>query len=89
MSDPISRVATRVAYGASQLPRIAWYLGHSLAVRRLSKAAQRDETARKRGKRPHQFARAGPQTPLRRYGYSSPAGPRQYLGRPLPVARRS
>ena len=41
MSDPISRVATRLAYGASQLPRIAWYIGHSLAVRRLSKAAQR------------------------------------------------
>ena len=41
MSDPVSRVATRVAYGASQLPRIAWYIGHSLAVRRLSKAAQR------------------------------------------------
>jgi ubiquinone/menaquinone biosynthesis C-methylase UbiE len=41
MSDPISRVATRLAYGASQLPRIAWYVGHSLAVRRLSEAAQR------------------------------------------------
>jgi ubiquinone/menaquinone biosynthesis C-methylase UbiE len=40
MSDPISRVATRVAYGASQLPRIAWYVGHSLAVRRLSEAAR-------------------------------------------------
>ncbi len=40
MNDPLSRVATRVAYGASQLPRIAWYVGHSLAVRRLSEAAQ-------------------------------------------------
>jgi ubiquinone/menaquinone biosynthesis C-methylase UbiE len=40
MSDPISRVATRVAYGASQLPRIAWYVAHSLAVGRLSEAAQ-------------------------------------------------
>ena len=48
MSDPISRVATRVAYGASQLPRIAWYFGHSLAVRRLSKAAQRRDLKKTR-----------------------------------------
>ena len=48
MSDPISRVATRVAYGASQLPRIAWYFGHSLAVRRLSKAAQRRDRKKTR-----------------------------------------
>jgi ubiquinone/menaquinone biosynthesis C-methylase UbiE len=48
MSDPLSRVATRVAYGASQLPRIAWYVGHSLAVRRLSKAAQRRERKKAR-----------------------------------------
>src|ERR1700685_3070515 len=41
MSDPIARINTRVAYGASQLPRIAWYVGHSLAVRWLSQAAQR------------------------------------------------
>src|SRR5580692_11301159 len=41
MSNPLSRVTTRVAYGASQLPRIAWYIGHSLAVRRLSEATQR------------------------------------------------
>ena len=27
MSDPLSRVITRVAYGANQLPRIAWYVG--------------------------------------------------------------
>jgi len=41
MSNPLSRVATRVAYGASQLPRVAWYVGHSLALRRLSEGAQR------------------------------------------------
>jgi hypothetical protein len=41
MSNPLSRVTTRVAYGASQLPRIAWYIGHSLAVRRLSEGAER------------------------------------------------
>src|SRR5258708_12208366 len=41
MSNPLSRLATRAAYGASQLPRIAWYIGHSLAVRRLSEAVRR------------------------------------------------
>jgi hypothetical protein len=40
MSNPLFRVSTRLAYGASQLPRIAWYVGH-LAVRRLSETAQR------------------------------------------------
>ena len=43
MSNPLSGVTTRIAYGASQLPRIAWYVGHSFAVRRLSQAAQRRE----------------------------------------------
>src|ERR1022692_2175440 len=41
MSNPLFRVSTRLAYGASQLPRIAWYVGHSLAIGRLSEAAQR------------------------------------------------
>ena len=39
MSSPLSRATTRIIYGASQLPRIAWYVGHSLAVRRLSETA--------------------------------------------------
>ena len=33
----------RVAYGARQLPRVAWYVGHSLALRRLSEATRRQE----------------------------------------------
>ena len=41
MSDPISRLITRAAYGVTQLPRVAWYVGHSLAVRRLSESARR------------------------------------------------
>jgi ubiquinone/menaquinone biosynthesis C-methylase UbiE len=41
MSNPLSRIVTRVAYGASQLPRIAWYVGHSLAMRRLAETARR------------------------------------------------
>src|ERR1043166_4946140 len=36
MAEPASRLATRVAYGASQLPRFAWYVGHSVLMRRLS-----------------------------------------------------
>ena len=52
MSNPLSRLATRVAYGASQLPRVAWYVGHSLAVRRLSEAAQRRD-GKKARPRPH------------------------------------
>jgi len=51
MSNPLSRLATRVAYGASQLPRVAWYVGHSLAVRRLSEAQPRD--GKKARPRPH------------------------------------
>ena len=48
MSSPLSRVTTRVAYGASQLPRVAWYVGHGLAVRRLSEAAQRRDVKKAR-----------------------------------------
>jgi ubiquinone/menaquinone biosynthesis C-methylase UbiE len=41
MSSPASRLATRVAYGASQLPRVAWYVGHGMVMRRLSAEARR------------------------------------------------
>jgi ubiquinone/menaquinone biosynthesis C-methylase UbiE len=41
MAAPISRLTTRLAYGASQLPRVAWYVGHNAIMRRLSKAARR------------------------------------------------
>ena len=40
MSHPLSRLALRVAYGASQLPRVAWYVGHGMAMNRLSRAAR-------------------------------------------------
>ena len=35
----------------SQLPRVAWYLGHGLALRRLSEAARRREGSRSRARR--------------------------------------
>jgi ubiquinone/menaquinone biosynthesis C-methylase UbiE len=46
MSNPLSRIATRVAYSASQLPRVAWYVGHNLVMHRLAENTQRrDGTA--------------------------------------------
>ena len=43
MDSPLSRLLTRVVYGTRQLPRVAWYVGHSLAVRQLSEATRRQE----------------------------------------------
>jgi hypothetical protein len=40
------RILTRVAYGVSQLPRVVWYLGHGLALRRFGEAAQRSDALR-------------------------------------------
>jgi hypothetical protein len=49
MSSSLSDIALRLAYGATQLPRVAWYVGHGLAMRRLAKAAhQRDGEADQR-----------------------------------------
>jgi ubiquinone/menaquinone biosynthesis C-methylase UbiE len=35
MSSPLAQAVTRAVYGAKQLPRIAWYVGHSLVLREL------------------------------------------------------
>lgn len=48
MVDPVSRFATRLAYGASQLPRIAWYVGHGMVMRQLSEMAGRRADGSKR-----------------------------------------
>jgi ubiquinone/menaquinone biosynthesis C-methylase UbiE len=50
MRHPLSRLATRAAYGARQLSRVAWYVGHSVAIGWLSKEARRrnGESARPR-----------------------------------------
>jgi ubiquinone/menaquinone biosynthesis C-methylase UbiE len=51
--SPLTRLATRVAYGATQLPRLAWYAGHGYAVQRLAAQARRregiEETPRREG----------------------------------------
>jgi len=41
--SPLSRLATRVAYGATQLPRLAWYAGQGYALQRLAAEARRRE----------------------------------------------
>ena len=43
MDSPLSTLVTRLAYGARQLPRVAWYVGHSIALRQLSEATRRQE----------------------------------------------
>jgi ubiquinone/menaquinone biosynthesis C-methylase UbiE len=48
MAAPAPSIVTRVAYGISQLPRVAWYLGHGLALRRLAEAARRRDGAKAR-----------------------------------------
>ena len=68
MSDPISRFITRAAYGVTQLPRVAWYVGHSLAVRRLSASAQRRD-----GKRARPAAHTNLSVPDRRRLYADMA----------------
>jgi ubiquinone/menaquinone biosynthesis C-methylase UbiE len=49
MAD-LSRLSTRIAYGASQLPRVAWYIGHGMVMRQLSASVRRTapESARPR-----------------------------------------
>jgi ubiquinone/menaquinone biosynthesis C-methylase UbiE len=41
MANPVSRYAARLAYGATQLPRFAWYVGHGMVMRQLSEMAVR------------------------------------------------
>jgi ubiquinone/menaquinone biosynthesis C-methylase UbiE len=41
MSEPHSLFAWRIAYLASQLPRVAWYAGHEMVLRQLAADARR------------------------------------------------
>ena len=43
MSSPLTRIVTRAAYGATQLPRVAWYVGHGFAMRYLADEARKRE----------------------------------------------
>jgi ubiquinone/menaquinone biosynthesis C-methylase UbiE len=43
MDDPLSRLATRVAYVTRQLPRMAWYAGHLYLMRLLAEQVRQRE----------------------------------------------
>jgi ubiquinone/menaquinone biosynthesis C-methylase UbiE len=43
MSDPLARLATRLTYGARQLPRIIWYVGHGFALQQISREVRRKQ----------------------------------------------
>jgi ubiquinone/menaquinone biosynthesis C-methylase UbiE len=50
MASSVARFTTRLAFGASQLPRVAWYLGHGVVMRQLSEMArQRPAESSRRG----------------------------------------
>jgi ubiquinone/menaquinone biosynthesis C-methylase UbiE len=66
MADPVSQFATRIAYGARQLPRVAWYIGHGLVMRRLSQSVRE-----RAGQTPRPQARVG--VPDRRRLYADMA----------------
>lgn len=68
MSTPLARLATRVAYGATQLPRVAWYVGHGFAMRYLA-----DEVRRREGERARPRARTGKPVPDRNRLYADMA----------------
>ena len=68
MSSPLSHLVTRFAYGVSQLPRVAWYVGHSIALRQLSEATQRRE-----GQKPRRRAHTGAPVPNRSRIYADMA----------------
>jgi len=41
MADPFAQLTARLAYGATQLPRVAWYVGQGMLLRQLSRTAAR------------------------------------------------
>src|SRR5690606_16446165 len=60
MSTPLARLMTRAAYGATQLPRVAWYVGHGFAMRYLA-----DETRKREGEAARPRARTDAPVPDR------------------------
>jgi ubiquinone/menaquinone biosynthesis C-methylase UbiE len=43
MTTPLARFVTRAAYGATQLPRVAWYVGHGFAMRYIADQVRKRE----------------------------------------------
>ena len=52
MPSELAQAVTRAAYGARQLPRVVWYIGHSLVLRELAASVHRREKPKVR-RRPH------------------------------------
>jgi|SRR5690242_14448710 hypothetical protein len=48
MANPVHRFLTDVSYGLTQLPRLAWYLGHGMLMREFAKEARRTTSAEER-----------------------------------------
>jgi ubiquinone/menaquinone biosynthesis C-methylase UbiE len=69
MSSPLARLVTRVAYAATQLPRVAWYVGHSEAMDRLRQQAVRQNPGKTRPP-----ARTSAPVPDRRRVYADMGG---------------
>jgi ubiquinone/menaquinone biosynthesis C-methylase UbiE len=60
MSTPLARLATRAAYVATQLPRVAWYVGHGFAMRYVA-----DEVRKREGENARPRARTDAPVPDR------------------------
>jgi ubiquinone/menaquinone biosynthesis C-methylase UbiE len=48
MPSEISRAVTKLAYGVTQVPRVAWYIGHSLVLRELANSIRERERPKAR-----------------------------------------
>jgi ubiquinone/menaquinone biosynthesis C-methylase UbiE len=68
MVTPLARLVTRLAYGATQLPRVAWYVGHGFAMRYLA-----DEVRRREGEAARPRARTDKPVPDRNRLYADMA----------------
>jgi ubiquinone/menaquinone biosynthesis C-methylase UbiE len=65
MDSSLRHFATRAAYGARQLSRVAWYVGHGVALRWLS-----DEVRRRQGESPRPRPHTDAPVPERRRLYA-------------------
>ena len=48
-----AQAVTRATYGVRQLPRVAWYIGHSLVLRELADTVRQSEKSKARRRRVH------------------------------------
>ena len=48
MPSQLAQAVTRAAYGERQLPRVAWYIGHSLVLRELADTVRQSEKSKAR-----------------------------------------